>query len=235
MVKAVFFDWFNTLAVYHPPREMLQSQAIQENGYFVSIERLRPALVKAEQYVFDENASRPLRLRTMQEQTDIFLEYEKIILSETGIDFSENPNVLLAIYRRAHELSQNSSFALYDDVLPAMKQCRERNLTLGLITNIDIDMKPVCDTLGLAPFLDIIVTSGKARFDKPKPEIFYFALSQAGVTANEAVHVGDQYQTDILGARGAGIRPIMIDRGNLYPGVKDCIRITSLTDLQDYL
>ncbi len=214
---------------------MLQSQAIQENGYFVSIERLKPALVKAEQYVFDENAALPLRLRTRQEQTDVFLEYERIVLSEAGIEGTENPDVLLAIYRRAHELSQDSIFALFDDVLPVLKQCRERNLTLGLITNIDIDMKPVCRTLGLAPFLDVIVTSGNARFDKPRPEIFNFALSQAGVTANEAVHVGDQYRTDILGARGAGIRPVMIDRGNLYPEIKDCIKIASLTDLPDYL
>ena len=36
MIKAIFFDWFNTLADYYPPREELESQALKELGFDIS-------------------------------------------------------------------------------------------------------------------------------------------------------------------------------------------------------
>ncbi len=80
-----------------------------------------------------------------------------------------------------------------------------------------------------------MVTSEEAGADKPKPEIFLKALEKAGVDASEAVHVGDQYDLDVVGARGVGISPILIDRYDLYPEVDDCPRIRSLTELAQYL
>jgi putative hydrolase of the HAD superfamily len=96
-------------------------------------------------------------------------------------------------------------------------------------------MKPVCRELGLEPYINFIVTSGDVGVDKPKPPIFLAALERAGVNASEAVHVGDQYKLDIIGARGVGITPILIDRYDLYSEVSDCPRIHSLTELTGYL
>jgi len=47
--------------------------------------------------------------------------------------------------------------------------------------------------------------------------------------------VGDQYQIDVVGARGVGITPVLIDRYNLNPDVSDCVRIASLSELGQYL
>ena len=57
------------------------------------------------------------------------------------------------------------------------------------------------------------------------------ALERAGVRASEAVYVGDQYETDVVGARGGGINPVLIDRYDLLTKVSDCPRIHSLTEL----
>ena len=122
-------------------------------------------------------------------------------------------------------------FALYDDVIPVMQRLREKSLKIGLITNLEIDMKPICSKLGLDPYLDFIVTSGEAGSDKPQPEIFIHALNKAGVEAFEAVHVGDQYKIDAVGAMNAGIKPIIIDRNNMYPDITDCPRIQTLDEL----
>jgi len=89
--------------------------------------------------------------------------------------------------------------------------------------------------LGLEPYLDVIVTSEEAGADKPNPIIFQAALQRAGVDASEAVHVGDQYKMDVVGARGVGVNPILIDRYNLYPEGSDCPRICNLTELAGYL
>ena len=55
MIKAVFFDWFNTLAYYEPPREELQSQALHEFGIEVLPSELLPSILAADKYFFDEN------------------------------------------------------------------------------------------------------------------------------------------------------------------------------------
>jgi putative hydrolase of the HAD superfamily len=127
------------------------------------------------------------------------------------------------------------SFVLFDDVLSTIKTLKEQNLTLGLLTNLDRDMKPICRELGMEPYINFTVTSGEVGVDKPEPPIFLAALQKAGVSASEAYHVGDQYKLDVIGARGVGIIPILIDRYDLYPEVTDCPRIHSLTGLIEYL
>ena len=235
MFKAVFFDWFNTLAVYHPPREELQSQAIRESGFIVSTEQVKPALLDADRLVFDENATYPMRLRSKEEQVEIYIRYETMLLKNIGIDLSNEIPTVEKIFQRVEELYGNIGFALYDDVIPVMKKLRERDMKIGLITNLEIDMKPVCSKLGLDPYLDLIVTSGEAGSDKPQPEIFLLALKKAGVESFEAVHVGDQYKIDAVGAKSAGIKPIIIDRNDMYPDITDCPRIQSLDELFTYI
>ncbi len=62
MLKAVFFDWFNTLAHYHPPREELESQALQELGIRASPQKIRPGLLIADRGYFEENALSPVEI-----------------------------------------------------------------------------------------------------------------------------------------------------------------------------
>ena len=88
MFKAVFFDWFNTLAIYYPPREELQSQAIREFGFDVSAEQVKPALLQADKLVFDENAKYPMRLRSKEEQIEVYVQYE-ILLMKNIVPFSK--------------------------------------------------------------------------------------------------------------------------------------------------
>lgn len=235
MFKAVFFDWFNTLAVYYPLREELQSQAIREFGFDVSAEQVKPALLQADKLVFDENAKYPMRLRSKEEQTEVYVQYETLLLENIGIDLSNELSTVANIFKRAEQLYGNIGFALYDDVIPVLKELKEEHLIIGLITNLEIDMKPICTELGLDPYLDFIVTSGEAGSDKPQPEIFLHALKKAGVDPSEAVHIGDQYKIDAVGAMNAGIKPIIIDRNNLYPDISDCPRIQNLDELFAYI
>ena len=104
-----------------------------------------------------------------------------------------------------------------------------------MLTNLDRDIKSVCRELRLEPYIDLIVTSGEVGEDKPNPPIFLTALERAGVKASEAIHVGDQYQIDIVGARSVGIAPLLLDRYDVNTDITDCTRIHSLTELSNYL
>jgi putative hydrolase of the HAD superfamily len=127
------------------------------------------------------------------------------------------------------------SFALFDDVLPTMKALKQQDFTLGILTNLSRDMVPVCHDLGLDVCLDFIVTSKEAGANKPAPPMFLMALEKSGVKPAEAVHVGDQYKFDVLGARAVGINPVLIDRFDIYPDIRDCPRIRDLSELPQHL
>ena len=85
------------------------------------------------------------------------------------------------------------------------------------------------------PYLDMVLSSQEIGSAKPDPLIFIAALKKLNVQAREAIYIGDQYETDVLGARGAGINPILIDRFDLYLQISDCPRIRSLSEVLKYL
>ncbi|MDZ4230295.1 MAG: hypothetical protein U1B77_00575, partial [Dehalococcoidales bacterium] len=154
MIKAVFFDWFNTLARYDPPRENIQSQALQEFGINIPPQKIVTGLLVADRNYLEENAVSPVRKRSPAEQDRIFTRYQRTILTEAGINIAEGSDILVKILKRAQQLSQGLTFTLFDDVLPALKLLKARNLVLGLLSNIDKDMSPVCRELELEPYLD---------------------------------------------------------------------------------
>ena len=60
--------------------------------------------------------------------------------------------------------------------------------------------------------LDGVICSAEQGVAKPAAEIFHAALALAGVPAEQAIHVGDSYAEDVLGARAAGITPVLLVR-----------------------
>ncbi len=233
MIKAVFFDWFNTLAHFEPPREKLYSQAFRQFGIELPTKQVIRGILTADRYYFEENAKSPVGKRSPQEQIEVYVHYPKAILTEAGVKVpKELPSKIMQIVAQQFK---GITFALFDDVLSTLKTLKEQRLILGLLTNLAKDMNSICRKLGLEPYLDFVVTSGEVGADKPKPPIFLAALQQAGVNASEAVHVGDQYKLDVIGARGVGITPVLIDRYDLYPEVSNCPRIHRLTELVEYL
>jgi HAD superfamily hydrolase (TIGR01509 family) len=80
---------------------------------------------------------------------------------------------------------------------------------IGVISNNLLaetrDKLVFCDLL---PLVDALVVSGDEGIAKPDPRIFHTALERLGVTAADAVMVGDSWAADIVGAARAGIHPV---------------------------
>jgi FMN phosphatase YigB (HAD superfamily) len=233
VIKAIFFDWFNTLAHYHPPREELESQALKELGFDVSPKAISPGLYLADKNYYEENARLPIRQRSKEEQTKIYTGFQRIILKEAGI--TPNDDLVFKLMSRMLQLNASMKFVLFNDVSATLKALKEKKLIVGLLTNLQSEVDSMCRELGIAAYLDFTVTSGEVGADKPQPPIFLKALKLAQAKASEVIHVGDQYQNDVLGARGVGISPILLDRADYYAEITDCPRIKSLTEVIKYL
>ena len=233
MTKAVFFDWFNTLADYHPPRQNVQAKACRELGIEVDKQKLPPGILLADHYYIEENLRSPVKQRSPQEQVDLYIQMQRIVMREVGL--SPSDKLALSIVQEVGKLFANRSFTLFEDVPPGLEFLKERGLTVGIISNIEIDLLSVCQGLGIASLLDVIVTSQQVGSVKPHAPIFLAALEQAGVEASESVYVGDHYGTDVVGADKVGMQGVLLDRCGLFPHITDCPRISTLAELAEYV
>ena len=233
MTKAVFFDWFNTLTTYHPPREDAYILACRDLGLEVTMGQLSRGLLLADQFYSDENARSPIKKREPKEMIAVYVRYGQVALRGAGLPSSEE--TVLQVMEKVRGAFSSSRFALYDDVVPALGALKSRRLVMGLISNIDQDIMPVCSELGLDTYITHVITSKDVRSEKPHPLIFLAALDSAGVEAEESVYVGDQYSCDVVGARGVGMKPVLVDRYDPFPEVTDCARIRSLAELVNHV
>jgi len=231
MIKAVLFDFYNTLATHHPPREEVWVDASREFGINLEARTLFNSLPAADMYWRDEDSRSPIDKRPTEDKIEFYAEYATRILHEAGAEASRDIALQILAKLRGHKWE----FKAYDDTLPTLKDLKNRSLTIGLVSNVVQDMEPTYTELGLQPYLDFKVTSAEVGCDKPRPEIFMAALKKAQVKPEESIYVGDQYQLDIVGARGVGIKAVLIDRNNYSPEITDCPRISSLTEITEYI
>jgi HAD superfamily hydrolase (TIGR01549 family) len=227
MIKAVFFDFFNTLAYFDPPREDTYSCIAADLGVKVTPAMITAALPEADAYWRAENFKKPVRRREQDDKIAVYKEYGVRILAGTGATPEQ------ALQMLATAFSRGWVFKSFPDSLPALKLVKQRKLVTGLISNVGQEIDSYCRELGFEPYLDYKVTSFEVGFDKPRPEIFQLALNRAGVRAAESVFVGDVYEQDIVGARGVGMKPVLINRDGAAS--YDCIVITDLSRVLDHL
>ena len=231
IIRAVFFDLYGTLATFDPPREVIQANAAAQFGLALSPEGVDSGYHLADQHMSRQNATAPVRNMSPAEQAHFFARFEQLVLDGAG--HSVDLETAAAVWKRVR--SQRYKLALFEDVVPALDRIRNSGLLTGLISNVHSTGSALADSMGLTGHIDFAVTSGDAGAEKPHPAIFRAALSKAGVRPAEAVHVGDQIESDIDGAQAAGIAPILMDRFNGHPGYTAHTRVTCMAELEQLL
>ncbi len=155
------------------------------------------------------------------------LRYQEIVLSSAGISLPRE--LMQRVSQRAQQLFKEMRFVLFEDVLSTLKTLKRYKLIIGLLTNAPKNILSNLK-LGHEPFIDFVVTSEEAGADKPHPSIFLMALERAKVGSSQAIYVGDQYEVDIVGARGVGLRAVLLDRCDLFANI-ECPRIRQLPEV----
>jgi len=126
-------------------------------------------------------------------------------------------------------------FLLYDDVPASLEALAENDILIGLISNSHRSLESFQEHFELDGLIDVAVSSSQHGFMKPHPSIFEAALKLAGVTAGDAMMVGDSLTQDIDGARGVGMRGVLVRRSDAGHGadrnVSDVPVIRTLLEL----
>jgi putative hydrolase of the HAD superfamily len=140
--------------------------------------------------------------------------YERICRFDAAIMAGAGmPDLPDSFYRSvAARFARPDSWAVFADVAPAMARFAAVGIRLAIVSNWVWDGPRLVAELGLADRFSTIVISDRVGYAKPHPAIFRAALEAVGVAPGQALHVGDSYAKDVLGATGVGMAAMLLDR-----------------------
>jgi putative hydrolase of the HAD superfamily len=218
-VRAVLVDGLGTLLSLAPPGLALAQALQREHGIELTVQEAEEAFAVEMRYyrehhheAGDEAALAALRRRCAQ---TLLKALPQRWAQALGSDELMAP--MLASLR----------FSAYPDAAGALARLRALGMRLVAVSNWDVGLPLVLRRVGLAGYLDGAVSSGQVGHAKPAPSIFRAGIAVAGVSPQQAVHVGDSIENDVLGALRAGLGAVLLRRrrserceaGELPPGV----------------
>ena len=198
MLKAVLFDWGDTLMRWAWEPELLEA------GHDAGLRAIgREPLPEMTQRFRDAYLPLLGLPGTLEE-----VEYPALVrrlLAEEGIDVGDEE---LGRFLEAEHDAWQPARLLASTTHALLESLRDRGLRLGLVSNA-IDPPDLLhrdlEQLGVAQRLDTAVFSSEVGWRKPHPAIFERALDALGVAADAALFVGDTLATDIAGAAALGM------------------------------
>jgi HAD superfamily hydrolase (TIGR01549 family) len=222
-IKAVLFDAGNTLVWLDHP---FLVELLREHGYEVTEDRILEAEYGAK-LLLDQM----VREGKGTDQTRGPIYFGEVF-RQLGIRDEQFAPLAQRLWRRHAE--RNLWSRVRDETLETLERLRADGYRLGVISNADGRVEALLERLGLRAPFEIVIDSHVVGMEKPDPRIFRLALDRLGLEPEEAVYVGDVYEIDVVGARGAGLRPFLIDPLGRFHEM-DCERIRGIGELPERL
>jgi len=221
---AVTVDALGTLVRMEPPAPHLREQLRRIVGVDVTEDQAAKAFGDEIAYYLRHHleGSDPESLSDLRDRC------AGVLRASLGLEHVDLAKIREALLSSIH-------FHAFPDSRPALEELRARGLKLVAASNWDSSLPEVLERTGLASLLDGVVSSAMVGVTKPAPELFRAALAIAGAPPERALHVGDSLENDIVGARGLGMRAVLVAREGVGPGADGVPVIRALTELPGLL
>lgn len=229
-ISAIFFDLDGTLRHSVPSSTELFHRLAQDDGLLIGPETVRASRrwicaywAQSDELLEDIEAS--------DGDDDAFwVRNTSRHLEVLGMPPSEKLDEKAAIiHARMKEMYQPID-RVPEDVPPTLALLRQAGFRLGLVSNRDLSLIPVVRSIGLEENFDLILAAGEVGWWKPDPRLLRYAASIINVPPEAILYVGDNYFTDIIGARAAGMHSVLIDPQGIFPEA-DCHVINEIGEL----
>ncbi|MBI4482205.1 MAG: HAD-IA family hydrolase [Acidobacteria bacterium] len=247
MIRAVLFDLFGTLInhrhqdgsslradqpVAGPGRLELLRQLVAAEGLQLRSAHFTTPLVNELYALYRDRFREDL---PPAQKREFWTEFGRKLFEELGAG-ERALNYALAQAERLERIFGPDHFALYPDVRPTLERLDRFHVRAGVVSNWDPALERFLEHWGLRSRLSALAVSATVGHEKPDARIFQAALDQLGLQAPDALHVGDLYDVDYVGAEQAALIPVLLDRGgkrkDQYPGIR---RIETLTQVVELL
>ena len=223
-IKTVFLDAGGVLM---DPNWKRVSAALRRQGINVDSEALSNAEPFAK-FRFDE----PVRIATTKDE-DRWHAYFEHVLTQAGVRATTGIAEAMTELRAYHAV-HNLWERVPSEVPEVLGRLRALGLQLVVVSNANERLRVSFNRLGLSQYIDVLINSHEEGVEKPDPRLFQIALDRSEARADSTVHIGDLYHVDVVGARAAGVRAVLLDRADLYTAY-NCDRVRGLHELVDLL
>ena len=222
----VFFDVDDTLIEWTVSWPEAFVRAAREVGVAVSPDASLAALNTALSTFYTDLVHRHA---DDEDDRGFWLAYDGRVLETLGV----KRGLRQATERVVEILTHPDSRRLYADVPDVLRGLSHNGAKLGIITGRP-RAAPDLEALGVRSYFHLLIDAFAARSGKDEGHMFHLAAEAAAKDDVPAWHIGDSYHADVLGARAAGLRPVLLDRTGAHEEV-DCPRIESLSELPSLL
>ena len=219
-LETVFLDAGGVL-IY--PNWWRVSEALAKHGVAVTAEALIAADPRARRELDD---TRTIGTTTDASRGWLFFD---LVLAHASIQRCDGTAAALADLHAYHTASNLWEY-VPDYVVPALEALRARGLRLVVVSNANGTLRAHLNRLDLTRRFDCVLDSADEGVEKPDARFFDIALERSGAARDTTIHVGDLYHVDVIGARNAGLRGVLLDEADLRPDA-DCPRVRTLDEL----
>lgn len=228
-IKAVLFDLDGTLRHHIPTGGDVFSARAREIGLRISDEDE----IRAERWEHYYFASSPEIKKDSEEFKDdaFWMNFGRRRLVALGCNPKDAAELgaSMSAYMREH---YKPEVHVPEDSRTLLSSLQQDGYILGVISNRDQPFHEELKNLKLDTHFSFSLAGGEVNSFKPEPAIFEHGLKRAGVNAEEAIYVGDNYFADILGSLRAGLTPVLYDPNILFPEA-ECTVIKTFRELHE--
>jgi putative hydrolase of the HAD superfamily len=221
-VRHVFLDVGGTLVYADPASADIFHRVLTDAGHRID----RPAIVGLLRS--PESVVTLIRSFPAGREPEFFRSVNARMIEHLG--FAPEDRMLDAI---EDAFAKRVSWKPYPEALPILEDLRDAGYRLGVISNASHSLPETLRKIGLAPFFETITYSFAVGAEKPDVRIFRRALAEAEATEGIALHVGDSFEADYVGAKRAGLHAVLLQREGEPPA--PCPFIRSLEALPHLL
>ena len=232
-IKAIFFDLDGTLRHSVPAGGDVFTDYVLKLGRHVHDEARLRAMRWEHLYWANSVDLRDDLLAHSGETENFWIEYSRRRLIALGASPAWAREFAPDVSAHMGEFYKPESI-VPEDVRRTLTQLKEAGFLLAVISNRDKSFHDLLKSHGIAEFFDFAMTAGEVQVWKPDPGIFEHALRRASLAPGEVIYVGDNYYADVVGARRAGLRPVLYDPLGIFPD-PDCETIKSFDELKSLL
>ncbi len=229
MIRGILFDYGNTLVRVRDGATVLK-EVLADLGHEIDAGDALKGMEAFTQHWHKHYSGLPRGERWTEK---IRLDCDKAILQAIGL--GRDQDALAREVAQRWDLCERQG--PYEDVKPTLEILEKMGLKLGVLSQNPMTGRQLNEDLKtrlIATFFSVVLTSEDAGYDKPDPRFFEIGCKMIKLKNTELWYVGNRYHEDVVGARNAGITPVLVERGRRHRP-RDCLAVTGLLSLPSLL
>jgi len=212
MKKVIFWDFDGTLVKPIERFELALFEAMTSAGYKVEYGIIKQYLRSVFPWL-NYDKSYP---NATDKWWDRFLSSLSGLYESLGVK-SDDRKTVSDRFRRS--IAASCNYELYEDAIATLSECKRLGYENYILSNNFPELPYMLECLKIEKYFSGYVVSALVGYEKPRRELYDYALKLAGVST--AIMVGDNPVADIEGAKNAGLTAVLVH--------KDCPSVADYT------